>query len=209
MLSFAELFRRPAACRPLKTYSRNRLRRAGVRRTAHSLGSLPARRNRRRDGCARAQRMRKSCLMKILSGSLKAGFCSMRIDGKWHRRFTEKGDSLPSAASVHSRMVAAGTRARRFRAAKGRPGTVVSGVHSLRGTRIGGAVGRGTADSGMFSSSCAARPRFILLDEPFSQIAPCTLQRPNTHPAGKGHERDFAHRPHVPPRDRHCRPVAM
>ena len=28
--------------------------------------------------------------MKILSGSLKAGFCSMRIDGKWHRRFTEK-----------------------------------------------------------------------------------------------------------------------
>ena len=37
-----------------------------------------------RNGCG------KSCLMKILSGSLKAGFCSMRIDGKWHRRFTEK-----------------------------------------------------------------------------------------------------------------------
>ena len=37
-----------------------------------------------RNGCG------KSCLMKILSGALKAGFCSMRIDGKWHRRFTEK-----------------------------------------------------------------------------------------------------------------------
>lgn len=30
-----------------------------------------------RNGCG------KSCLMKILSGSLKAGFCSMRIDGKF------------------------------------------------------------------------------------------------------------------------------
>ena len=50
-------------------------------------------------------------------------------------------------------MVAAGTRTRRFQAAKGRPGTVVSGVH--------------------FPA------RFILLDEPFSQIAPlhvATLQ---------------------------------
>lgn len=37
-----------------------------------------------RNGCG------KSCLMKILSGALKAGFCSMRIDGKWHGRFTEK-----------------------------------------------------------------------------------------------------------------------
>ena len=34
-----------------------------------------------RNGCG------KSCLMKILCGSLQAGFRSMRIDGVWHDRF--------------------------------------------------------------------------------------------------------------------------
>ena len=34
-----------------------------------------------RNGCG------KSCLMKILCGSLRAGFRSMRIDGVWHDRF--------------------------------------------------------------------------------------------------------------------------
>lgn len=32
----------------------------------------------------------KSCLMKILSGSLRADFRSMRIDGVWHGRFSEQ-----------------------------------------------------------------------------------------------------------------------
>ena len=32
----------------------------------------------------------KSCLMKILSGSLRADFRSMRIDGVWHARFAEQ-----------------------------------------------------------------------------------------------------------------------
>ena len=34
-----------------------------------------------RNGCG------KSCLMKILCGSLRADFRSMRIDGVWHDRF--------------------------------------------------------------------------------------------------------------------------
>lgn len=75
-------------------------------------------------------------------------------------------------------MVAAGTRARRFRAAKGRPGTVVSGVHFLRGTRIGELSG---GEQRILECFIILRSpaRFILLDEPFSQIAPlhvATLQ---------------------------------
>ena len=109
-----------------------------------------------RNGCG------KSCLMKILSGSLKAGFCSMRIDGKWHRRFTEKEIRyLPQHPFIPGWL-------RLERA----PGP----VHPAR--------------------------RAVLAD-----CTPARCNAPNTHPAGKGLERDFAHRPHVPPRDRHCRPA--
>lgn len=118
-----------------------------------------------------------------------------------------KGDSLPSAASVHSRMVAAGTRARRFRAAKGRPGTVVSGVHFPARNPHRGAVGRGTADSGMFHHPAQPGPVHPARRAVLADCTPARCNAPNTHSAGKGHERDFAHRPHVPPRDRHCRPA--
>ena len=98
-----------------------------------------------RNGCG------KSCLMKILSGSLKAGFCSMRIDGKWHRRFRLQREDLE----------------RWF------PEFI-----SLRGTRIGELSG---GEQRILECFIILRSpaRFILLDEPFSQIAPlhvATLQ---------------------------------
>ena len=111
-----------------------------------------------RNGCG------KSCLMKILSGSLKAGFCSMRIDGKWHRRFTEKEIRyLPQHPFIPGWL--------RLERALGDFGLQREDLErwfpefiSLRGTRIG---------------ELSGGEQRILLDEPFSQIAPlhvATLQ---------------------------------
>lgn len=154
-----------------------------------------------RNGCG------KSCLMKILSGSLKAGFCSMRIDGKWHRRFTEKEIRyLPQHPFIPGWLrlerALGDFRLQREDLERWFPEFI-----SLRGTRIGELSG---GEQRILECFIILRSpaRFILLDEPFSQIAPpARCNAPNTHPAGKGLERDFAHRPHVPPRDRHCRPA--
>ena len=147
-----------------------------------------------RNGCG------KSCLMKILSGSLKAGFCSMRIDGKWHRRFTEKEIRyLPQHPFIPGWL--------RLERALGDFGLQREDLErwfpefiSLRGTRIGELSGGEQRILECFiiqRLSALRRPeggeqrilecfiilrspaRFILLDEPFSQIAPlhvATLQ---------------------------------
>ena len=54
-----------------------------------------------RNGCG------KSCLMKILCGSLRAGFRSMRIDGVWHDRFRadEVRSGCPSGLAVFGTLV--------------------------------------------------------------------------------------------------------
>ena len=144
-----------------------------------------------RNGCG------KSCLMKILSGSLKAGFCSMRIDGKWHRRFTEKEIRyLPQHPFIPGWL-----RLERalgdFRLQRDFP---ARNPHR-------GAVGRGTADSGMFHHPAQPGPVHPARRAVLADCTPARCNAPNTHPAGKGLERDFAHRPHVPPRDQHCRPA--
>ena len=125
-----------------------------------------------RNGCG------KSCLMKILSGSLKAGFCSMRIDGKWHRRFTEKEIRyLPQHPFIPGWL--------RLERALGDFGLQREDLErwfpefiSLRGTRIGELSG---GEQRILECFIILRSpaRFILLDEPFSQIAPlhvATLQ---------------------------------
>ena len=126
-----------------------------------------------RNGCG------KSCLMKILSGSLKAGFCSMRIDGKWHRRFTEKGIRyLPQHPFIPGWL--------RLERALGDFGLQREDLErwfpefiSLRGTRIGELSG---GEQRILECFIILRSPawFILLDEPF----PCTLQR-SKHSSGR------------------------
>ena len=118
-----------------------------------------------RNGCG------KSCLMKILSGSLKAGFCSMRIDGKWHRRFTEKEIRyLPQHPFIPGWL--------RLERALGDFGLQREDLERwfpefipLRETRIGELSG---GEQRILECFIILRSpaRFILLDEPFSQIAP-------------------------------------
>lgn len=125
-----------------------------------------------RNGCG------KSCLMKILSGSLKAGFCSMRIDGKWHRRFTEKEIRyLPQHPFIPGWL--------RLERALGDFGLQREDLERwfpefipLRETRIGELSG---GEQRILECFIILRSpaRFILLDEPFSQIEPlhvATLQ---------------------------------
>ena len=130
--------------------------------------------------------------MKILSGSLKAGFCSMRIDGKWHRRFTEKEIRyLPQHPFIPGWL--------RLERALGDFGLQREDLErwfpefiSLRGTRIGELSGgeqrilecfiilRSPARFILLDErSLLLKPSLLLLDEPFSQIAPlhvATLQ---------------------------------
>ena len=125
-----------------------------------------------RNGCG------KSCLMKILSGSLKAGFCSMRIDGKWHRRFTEKEIRyLPQHPFIPGWLrlerALGDFRLQREDLERWFPEFI-----SLRGTRIG--------DSGFWnvSSSCAARPGSSCSTSRSRRLHPCTLQR-SKHSSGR------------------------
>ena len=114
-----------------------------------------------RNGCG------KSCLMKILSGSLKAGFCSMRIDGKWHRRFTEKEIRyLPQHPFIPGWLrlerALGDFRLQREDLERWFPEFI-----SLRGTRIGELSG---GEQRILECFIILRSpaRFILLDEPFS-----------------------------------------
>lgn len=154
-----------------------------------------------RNGCG------KSCLMKILSGSLKAGFCSMRIDGKWHRRFTEKEIRyLPQHPFIPGWL--------RLERALGDFGLQREDLERwfpefipLRGTRIGELSGGEQRILECFIILLQPGPVHPARRAVLADCTPARCNAPNTHSAGKGHERDFAHRPHVPPRDRHCRPA--
>lgn len=122
-----------------------------------------------RNGCG------KSCLMKILSGALKAGFCSMRIDGKWHGRFTEKEVRyLPQHAFIPE-WLRLERVLRDFGLSREELERWFPLFVPLRGSRIGELSGGEQRILECFVI-LRSRTQFILLDEPFSQIAPLHVE---------------------------------
>ena len=122
-----------------------------------------------RNGCG------KSCLMKILSGALKAGFCSMRIDGKWHGRFTEKEVRyLPQHAFIPG-WLRLERVLRDFGLSREELERWFPLFVPLRGSRIGELSGGEQRILECFVI-LRSRTQFILLDEPFSQIAPLHVE---------------------------------
>lgn len=122
-----------------------------------------------RNGCG------KSCLMKILSGALKAGFCSMRIDGKWHGRFTEKEVRyLPQHAFIPG-WLRLERVLRDFGLSREELERWFPLFVPLRGSRIGGLSGGEQRILECFVI-LRSRTQFVLLDEPFSQIAPLHVE---------------------------------
>lgn len=122
-----------------------------------------------RNGCG------KSCLMKILSGALKAGFCSMRIDGKWHGRFTEKEIRyLPQHAFIPG-WLRLERVLRDFGLSREELERWFPLFVPLRGSRIGELSGGEQRILECFVI-LRSRTQFVLLDEPFSQIAPLHVE---------------------------------
>lgn len=122
-----------------------------------------------RNGCG------KSCLMKILSGALKAGFCSMRIDGKWHGRFTEKEVRyLPQHAFIPG-WLRLERVLRDFGLSREELEQWFPLFVPLRGSRIGELSGGEQRILECFVI-LRSRTQFVLLDEPFSQIAPLHVE---------------------------------
>ena len=117
----------------------------------------------------------KSCLMKILSGALKAGFCSMRIDGKWHGRFTEKEVRyLPQHAFIPG-WLRLERVLRDFGLSREELERWFPLFVPLRGSRIGELSGGEQRILECFVI-LRSRTQFVLLDEPFSQIAPLHVE---------------------------------
>ena len=122
-----------------------------------------------RNGCG------KSCLMKILSGALKAGFCSMRIDGKWHGRLTEKEVRyLPQHAFIPGWLQLERVL-RDFGLSREELERWFPLFVPLRGSRIGELSGGEQRILECFVI-LRSRTQFVLLDEPFSQIAPLHVE---------------------------------
>lgn len=122
-----------------------------------------------RNGCG------KSCLMKILCGSLKPGFRSMRIDGVWHERFTEhevrylpQQGFIPGWIRLERVLADFGLRSEDLEA-------WFPLFIPLRGSRIGDFSGGEQRILECFVT-LRSRTRFVLLDEPFSQIAPLHVE---------------------------------
>ena len=122
-----------------------------------------------RNGCG------KSCLMKILSEALKAGFCSMRIDGKWHGRFTEKEVRyLPQHAFIPG-WLRLERVLRDFGLSREELERWFPLFVPLRGSRIGELSGGEQRILECFVI-LRSRTQFVLLDEPLSQIAPLHVE---------------------------------
>ena len=118
-----------------------------------------------RNGCG------KSCLMKILCGSLRAGFRSMRIDGVWHDRFrADEVRYLPQQGFIPGWL----TLDRVLRDYDMTRGDLLKWFplfEKLFGTKIYAMSGgeRRILECYLILRSPT---RFVLLDEPFSQVAP-------------------------------------
>lgn len=122
-----------------------------------------------RNGCG------KSCLMKILSGALKAGFCSMRIDGKWHGQFTEKEVRYLPQHAIIPGWLRLERVLRDFGLSREELERWFPLFVPLRGSRIGELSGGEQRILECFVI-LRSRTQFVLLDEPFSQIAPLHVE---------------------------------
>lgn len=117
----------------------------------------------------------KSCLMKILSGSLRADFRSMRIDGKWHERFTcEQVRYLPQHSFIPGRL----TLHRVLRDFAVQRDELLDRFPLF--ARLGDAkISTLSGGERRLLECCLilqSPAQFILLDEPFSQIAPLHVE---------------------------------
>lgn len=122
-----------------------------------------------RNGCG------KSCLMKILCGSLRADFRSMRIDGVWHEHFSDREVRyLPQSGFIPGRLTV--DRALRD---FGLPWSDLLAwfplFDNLRGAKIANMSG---GEQRILECYLILRSRtqFVMLDEPFSQIAPLHVE---------------------------------
>ena len=118
-----------------------------------------------RNGCG------KSCLMKILCGSLRADFRSMRIDGVWHDRFRADEVRYLAQQGFIPGWLTVDRALRDF----GLP-WVLSCLERVHGAdlidkRMGALSGgeRRILESYLILRSPT---QFVMLDEPFSQVAP-------------------------------------
>lgn len=117
----------------------------------------------------------KSCLMKILVGSLRADFRSMRIDGRWHERFScEQVRYLPQHPFIPGRLTLKSVL-RDF----GLQCDELLERFPLF-ARLGDAEIRTLSGGERRLLECylvlRSRAQFVLLDEPFSQLAPLHVE---------------------------------
>lgn len=120
----------------------------------------------------------KSCLMKILCGSLRVDFRSMRIDGKWHERFgCDQVRYLPQHPFVPG-WLTIGRTLQDFGLQRDDLVARFPLFARLGDTRIRCLSGgeRRLLECYLILRS---RSQFVLLDEPFSQVAPVHVETLN------------------------------
>lgn len=116
--------------------------------------------------------------MKILCGALKADFCSMRIDGVWHRRFTEHEVRYLPQQGFIPRWIRLERVLADFCLRREELEAWFPLFTSLRGSRVGDFSGSEKRILECLVVLCSPT-RFVLLDEPFSQIAPLHVETLN------------------------------
>lgn len=123
-----------------------------------------------RNGCG------KSCLMKILCGSLRADFRSMRIDGVWHDRFrADQVRYLPQQGFIPGWL----TLDRVLRDFDMSRDDLLTWFPLFENLREGKIYAMSGGERRILECYLILRSptRFVLLDEPFSQVAPLHVSK--------------------------------
>lgn len=153
-----------------------------------------------RNGCG------KSCLMKILCGSLRADFRSMRIDGVWHDRFRADEVRYLAQQGFIPGWLTVDRALRDF----GLPWDDLLAwfplFGKLRGTKIRALSGGERRILESYLILCSPT-QFVMLDEPFfAGRSAARVDAQGADPAGKILERHSPDRPYAPPCDGYHRP---